>query len=137
MAATIRGVEYFYLTVRDRPGESYRLLSQMASLGVDLLAFSAVPMGGETTQLTLFPAQADRLRAAAESGGLALSGPQFAFLIQGDDELGALLGIHRKLAEAQINVFASSGVTDGQGGFGYLIYVRPQDYEQALRVLEA
>jgi len=107
----------------------------MASLGVDLLAFSAVPMGGETTQLTLFPAQAGRLQAAAESGGLALTGPQHAFLIQGDDELGALLGIHRKLAEAQVNVFASSGVTDGQGGFGYLIYVRPQDYEQASRVL--
>lgn len=136
MPVTIRRIEYFYAMVKDRPGEGYQLLSQLAQAGVDLLAFNAVPMGGETTQFMLFPADTERLAVAAERQSLVLTGPQHAFLIQGDDRLGACAEIHRKLAEAHINVFSSSGVTDGRGGFGYVLHVRPDDYERAARVLE-
>jgi hypothetical protein len=136
MAAEIRRAEYFYLMVRDRPGEAYTLLSRLASAGVDLLAFSAIPMGGETTQLVLYPAEATKLLAAAEQAGLVLTGPQRAFLITGDDQLGAIAEIHGTLAREKINVFASSGVTDGRGGFGYLLHVRPEDFERAAQTLE-
>ncbi len=37
--------------------------------------------------------------------------------------------------EAGVNVFASNGVTDGKGSYGYVLYVRPQDYEAAARAL--
>jgi hypothetical protein len=67
--------------------------------------------------------------------GLVLTGPQYAFLIQGDDRLGALVEVHEKLNAANINVFASNGVTDGRGAFGYVIYLRPQDFDEAVRVL--
>lgn len=135
MSASIRRTEYYYLMVKDRPGEAYRLLSHLAAEGVDLLAFNAIPMGGATTQLVLFPADPAIFVRAAEKTGLNLVGPQQAFLITGDDKLGAIAGIHRSLAEAQINVFSSHGVTDGQGGFGYLLHVRPEDYERAAQVL--
>lgn len=137
MPLQIRRAEYYYVTVKDRPGEAYNLLSRLAAEGVELLAFSAVPMGAETTQLILFPAETPKLLRMAEKGGLVLAGPQHAFLITGDDRLGALAEIHRKLAEARINVFASSGVTDGRGGFGYLVHVRPEDGERAAQVLES
>jgi hypothetical protein len=137
MPAKIRRAEYFYLTVKDRPGEAYRLLSQLASGSVNLLAFSVVPMGGDSTQLMVFPEDVQQLRMFSERAKLTLVGPQAAFLIQGDDELGALVEIHHKLSDAQINVSASSGVTDGRGGFGYIVYVAPQDFERATRVLEA
>ena len=136
MAASIKRVEYFHLTVRDRPGEGHQLLSRLAAEGVDLLAFTAVPAGGETTQLVLFPSDGAVFQRAAEKSGLAVTGPQWAFLITGDDQLGAFAEIHRRLADAQINVYSSSGVTDGRGGFGYLVHVRPDDYERAARVLE-
>ena len=58
-----------------------------------------------------------------------------ALLIQGDDELGALAGIHQKLYEADNNVYASSGVTDGSGSYGYLIYVKEDDFERAAATL--
>jgi hypothetical protein len=135
--ASIRRATYYYLMVKDRPGEGYRLLSHLADQGADLLAFNAVPLGGETTQLVLFPADAAHFAKAAERIGLSLTGPQHAFLITGDDRLGAFAEIHRKLAEAGINVFASSGVTDGRGGFGYVIHVRPEDHERAAHVLES
>jgi hypothetical protein len=104
---------------------------------VNLLAFSVVPMGGDTTQLTVFPADAQQLRVVEHEARLTLTGPQPAFLIQGDDELGALVDIHLKLSESQINVSASSGVTDGRGGYGYVVYVAPQDFEKAARTLQA
>ena len=135
MAARIQRVEYFYATVKDRPGEAYRALSGLAKGGANLLAFNAVPVGGDATQLMVFPEHPGRLRSAAETAGLVLTGPERAFLIQGDDELGALVDIHQKLYEAQINVYASGGVADGRGGYGYLIYVRPQDYDKAARAL--
>lgn len=137
MPALIRRTDYYYVMVKDRPGEAYRLLSRLATEGVDLVAFNAVPLGGETTQLVLFPSDPGVFQRAAEKTGLALTGPQRAFLITGDDQLGAFAEIHRKLAEAQINVYASSGVTDGRGGFGYLVHVRPEDYDRAARVLES
>jgi len=43
-AFTIRPVEYYYATVRDELGAAYRVLAQLASRGVGLLAFTAVPL---------------------------------------------------------------------------------------------
>ena len=135
MEANILGVDYYNMTVRDVPGEAYRLLSQLAAAEVNLLAFSAVPIGPEQTQLVLFPENVDALSRAAQRRGLPLTGPQRAFLIQGDDALGAFAGIHRILTDSDINVYASTGVTDGRGGFGYILYVKGADYQRAAEAL--
>jgi hypothetical protein len=135
MSFTIRRVDYFYTTIQDQPGEAYKLLSQLAGLGINLLAFSGVPLGPMHTQLTLFPEDTLKMKNAANKAGLALDGPHPALLVQGDDELGALAGIHEKLYEANVNVYASSGVSDGKGSYGYVIYVRPEEYERAVKTL--
>lgn len=135
MTAKVRPVSYFNATVRDAPGAAYGVLSELAAEKVDLLAFSAVPIGPEYTQLVLFPDDTTRLLEFAAKSGTVLHGPQKALLVQGDDELGALTGIHRKLADARVNVYASTGVTDGQGRFGYLLYVRDADFQEACRAL--
>ena len=131
MSMKIRRVEYFHATVKDQPGEAYTLLSHLASAEVNLLAFNAVPVGPEQTQLVIFPESVESLAQAAERSGLILTGPQRAFLIQGDDKLGALVDLLRKLNDSRINVYASSGVTDGRGGYGYVLYVRSEHYEDA------
>ena len=135
MGMKMRRVEYFHATVKDQPGEAYKLLSQLASAEVNLLAFNAVPVGPEQTQLVIFPESVESLARAAEKSGLILTGPQRAFLIQGDDRMGALVDLHRKLCDARINVYASSGVTDGRGGYGYILYVRSEHYEDAATAL--
>jgi hypothetical protein len=131
MPFTIRRIDYFYATVRDEPGAAHRILSQLSGLGVNLLAFNAVPSGPTRTQLALFPEDDGKLRAAARSAGLALDGPHPALLVQGDDELGALASVHERLAAAGVDVYASSGVTDGRGSFGYVVYVREGQFEKA------
>ena len=135
MAFEIRRVEYFYTTVKDQPGEAYKVLSVLASLGINLLAVTAVPFGPMNTQLTIFPEDAGRLRSEAQKSGLKLEGPQPALLVQGDDKLGALVEVHMKLFDADVNIYASSGVSDGKGSYGYIIYVRPDDYEKAVTAL--
>jgi hypothetical protein len=136
MAVTIRRVAYFYTTAPDRPGEAYRLLTDLAALKVDLVAFTAVPVGPFRTQLALFPSDDSLLRNAAQKSGLQLDGPHWALLVQGDDEIGVLARIHEILYRANVNVYAASGVTDGRGGFGYVIYVRPEQFEEAAAALE-
>jgi hypothetical protein len=135
MAFQIRRADYFYTTVKDQPGEAYRLLSQLADLGINLLAFTAVPLGPTNTQLTLFPEDSPKLAFEAERAGILLDGPHPALLVQGDDELGALASIHERLHEAGVSVYASSGVTDGRGSYGYVLYIRPQEVDRALSSL--
>ena len=135
MPDVIRRVDYFTATIKDRPGEGYKLLAQLAELGLNLVAFTAIPMGPSSTQLTLFPEDSGRMVSAAQRAGMRLDGPHPAFLVQGDDKLGALAEIHQALFGADVNIYASSGVTDGRGTFGYLLYVRPEEYERAAAAL--
>jgi hypothetical protein len=135
MPFTIRRVEYFYTIVKDKPGEAYKLLNLLAAMGVNQLAFSAIPVGPDSTQLAVFPDDPDKLTSEAKRSGMHLDGPHHALLIQGDDELGALAGIHQNLFTANINVYASTGVTDGRGSYGYLIYVKEDDFIRAAQTL--
>lgn len=136
MAFKIRKVDYFYISVEDQPGEAYKLLSQLEKSGINLVAFTAIPVGPERTQLTLFPEDTAQMMNNSQKIGLALDGPHPALLVSGDDELGALAEIHEKLSDAKVNVYASTGVADGAGGFGYLLYIRPEEYDRALSALE-
>jgi hypothetical protein len=135
MAVHIRRVSYYQASVKDKPGEAYKLLEQLASSGVNLLGFNAIPVGTEFTQLVLFPENEGLLVKTAEQNGIVLSGPEHALLCRGDDRLGAFADIHRQLYDAHINVYASSGVTADCGRFGYLVYVKADQFEDAARVL--
>ena len=95
-----------------------------------------MPVGPFRTQLTLFPSDEGALSRAAAKSGLQLDGPHRALLVQGDDEIGTLARLHERLYQAKVNVYAASGVTDGRGGFGYVIYVRPEQFEQAAAALD-
>ena len=135
MAHKIRRIDYFYITVKDEPGEGYQLLSVLADLGINLLSFTAVPVGPAHTQLTIFPEDAAKMEDEAKKVGIVLDGPHPALLVQGDDELGVLADIHSKLYDAKVNIFASSGVADGKGNYGYVLYVRADEYDRAASAL--
>jgi hypothetical protein len=135
MAHEIRRVDYFYTTVEDRPGEALRFLSILREVGINLLAFTAIPVGLLQTQLTMFPDDAPRLKEESRKSGFTLDGPHPAFLVQGADVPGAIVDIHEKLFHSGINVYASTGVSAREGGFGYILYVRPGDFEAAAEAL--
>ena len=136
MAFTIRPVHYYYANVRDEFGAASRVLAALSGRGVNLLAFTAVPSGPALAQFALFPEDSAKLVSEAREAGLALDGPHRALLIQGDDELGALAGVHERLVDAGVDIYASTGVTDGRGAFGYVVYVREEQFEKAREVFE-
>ncbi len=136
MAFRIRAVEYYYATVRDELGAAYQVLTALAERRVNLLAFTAVPSGPALAQFALFPEQPQVLVAEARAANLPLDGPYRAFLVQGDDELGALATVHQRLVDAGVDIYASAGVTDGEGSFGYVVYVREDMFQRALEALD-
>ena len=69
MAYTIRRADYYHTTIDDEPGEAYRVLSQLASQGINLLAFTGMPVGPMRTQFTLFPEDGAIVGEAARRAG--------------------------------------------------------------------
>ncbi|RKX23566.1 MAG: hypothetical protein DRP45_10270 [Candidatus Zixiibacteriota bacterium] len=130
-------VEYYYSLVADKPGEARRLLEFLSEKAVSLLVFTAFPVGDGQSQLDFFPTDPDQLKAAAEDANIPLIGPKKAFLIQGEDQVGALYEYHLKLSNAGINIHASAAVVDGTGRFGYVIWVNQADYKNASQALRS
>lgn len=135
MSYKIRKLNYYYAITQDKPGEAHKILSILADVGVNQLAFNTMQMGPERAQITLFPEDESLLVRVAKTAGLNLDGPYNAILVQGTDEMGALVEIHEKLHNANINIASSTAIADGSGSYGYLIYVRPDDYDKAADAL--
>jgi hypothetical protein len=137
MADTVRGIEYYYVTVPDAPGEGQRILSALKERGVNLLAYLGFPLGGGQSQIDLVPDDAESLKETAQQAGVTLSEAKRAFLIQGDDRVGAVSDTTAKLAEANINVTAAAATGAGSGRYGMILWVAPADYERASATLGA
>lgn len=135
MADTVRRVEYYYATVPDTPGEGRRILAALREEGVNLAAFLAFPTGGGQSQLDLVPEDPAALRAAAEKAGITLSEPKQAFLVQGDDRVGAVADATAKLAEADVNATAAAAAAAPGGSYGMILWVAPEDYDRAAEAL--
>jgi hypothetical protein len=125
------------VTVPDAPGEGQRILSALQESGVNLLAYLGFPAGGGQSQLDLVPEEPGALKDAAERLGLTLSEAKRAFLVQGDDRVGAVADTVAKLAEASINVTAAAATSAGSGRYGMILWVAADDYDRAAGVLGA
>ncbi len=137
MADKVRRVEYYYVTVADKPGEGLKVLSALKNGGVLLLAYQAFPTGGGKAQLNLVPEDANKFKTAAKAAGFTLTGPKRAFLITGDDRVGAAAEHAKKLADAKINITAVTALGAGSGRYGMILWVAPADYEKAATALGA
>jgi len=84
---------------------------------VNLLAFHAFP-SARKAQVDFVPSDAALFTAAAKGAKIKLSKPKTAFLIDGDDRVGALANILSRLGGGEINVTAVTGVCAGWGDMG-------------------
>ena len=134
MADTIQRVDYFYTMVPDKPGEAARVLAVLREAGVNLLVFSGFPEG-RRGQLDFVPADAGAFRQAAKKAGWKLTGPRRAFLLQGEDRVGAVAETLGRLAAAKINVTAIDAVCAGGGRYGAILWVLQRDVGRAAKVL--
>jgi hypothetical protein len=135
MADTVKSVDYYYVTVRDEPGEGKRILSALKDSGVNLIAFLGFPLGDGRSQLDLVPEDPQSLEEAAERSGITLSDAKRALLIQGDDRVGAVAEFIAKLADANVNVTAAAATAAGSGRYGMILWIAPADHERAAQLL--
>jgi hypothetical protein len=136
MADTVRLVEYFYVTVPDKPGEAARALNTLRHAGVNLLAFSGFPQG-RRAQLDFIPADPAAFKQAAKKANWKVVGPRRGFLVYGDDRVGAVADLLERLAAAKINVTAIDAVSVADGRYGAIFWVAPKDVKKAAVLLEA
>jgi hypothetical protein len=136
MSETIRKVDYFYIKAPNKPGEGARVLEKLWGAGVNLLVFSGFPAGRQA-QIDFIPENPALFQEAAKRAGLKLSSKKSGFLIQGEDRIGAVAEIMRKLAAAKINVTAIDAVSAGQGRYGAILWVKPKDLSKAAQTLGA
>jgi hypothetical protein len=77
MADAIRLVDYFYVTLSDRPGEGARALGVLREAGVHLNAFHAFP-AGRRAQLDFVPSDPSAFKAAAKMAKWKITEPKKA-----------------------------------------------------------
>ena len=137
MTDTVRRVEYYYAEVPDQPGEGRDVLSALKEASVNLLAFSGFPVGGGMAQLDFVPEDSEAFTKAIAGLGLTFSERKNAYLVKGDDRAGAAAETLARLADEGINMIASQAIAAGSGRWGMILWVSPNDYERAGRVLGA
>ncbi len=133
MAESIRRVEYYYVVVPDKPGSGAAVLSALQTAGVNLLAYLGVPAGRGKSQVDLIPEEPAAFKLAARSAGLKLSRAKRAFLVEGDDRVGVVADLTRRLAEAKINITAACATAAGSGRYGMILWVPAASYEKAAK----
>jgi len=132
----IRKVAYFSMQVPNRPGVGVQMLNAIANGKHNLLAFTGFPNGARA-QVDFVPSRPAEFARGAKKAGIKLGRKKTAFLVQGEDRVGALVRILARLAEAKINMVAMDAVTAGSGRYGAIFWVRPKDIGRASRLLGA
>lgn len=134
MAENVRKVDYFTLSIPDKAGQGIRVLKQLQDAGVNLLAFSAFPRA-RRAQADFVPEESAKFKSTVKKLGLEVSERKTGFLLQGEDRVGALIETLDKLAQAQINVTAMNAVASGEGRYGAIFWVKPENLQKAAKAL--
>jgi hypothetical protein len=137
MTDSVQTVEYYDVIVDDEAGAVQTVLAALGDNDVNLLAFLGFPAGEGRSQIDLVPEDPAALRAAAERLDLDLHGPRTAFLVQGDERVGAVAEITSTLADAGVNITAAAAVGAGSDRFGIVVWVAPDDHARAAKALGA
>jgi len=137
MADRIKKVTYCYAKVPSRAGNGAKVLEEIKDADVNLLAFSGFPAGKGKAQLDFVAENTPALRRVARTNGWRLSKTKKAFLVTGNDSMGAAYRHIKKLADRKINVTAADAICAGKGRYGMILWVRPKDYAKASRALRA
>jgi hypothetical protein len=137
MADRIRKVNYCYTKVSNRAGQGAKMLEDIKDAGIDMVAFSGFPIGRGKAQLDFVTPDISTLRRLAKKKGWRLSKMKKGFLVQGQDNEGAVHRHVKKLADNRISVTAADAVAAGKGRYGMILWVKPKDYAKAARTLKA
>ncbi len=137
MAYRVRKVNYCKMTVPSRTGQAEAALGAIMEAGINMHAFSGFPLKAGKSQLDFIVDDSAAVQRLGKKSGWRLSKTKKAFLVQGNDEVGAIHKIFKKLSDEKINVTAADAVAAGVGRYGMILWVKPAVYTRAARILKA
>ena len=136
MADIVRRIEYYYTIVPNRAGAGTKVLNALKAGSVNLIALNGFPTSARRAQLDFVPSDRDAFLTATKKAGIKLVGPRVAFLIQGEDRVGAVADILSKLGQAHINITAMQAIAAGAGRYGAVLWVKPRNIGKAAQALD-
>jgi len=137
MAYRVREVNYFSLSLPNRAGQVEKILREVRSAEINLYAFTGFPQKAGKTQVDLVTDESTKLQRIAKKNSWRVSKTKKAFLVTGNDEIGAVHEVLKKLADDKISVVAADAVSAGTGHYGMILWVKPKVYSRAARALKA
>ncbi|MFN0169267.1 MAG: hypothetical protein ACKV22_22820, partial [Bryobacteraceae bacterium] len=108
-------VSYFSLVVPNKAGEGARILNALKEAGVNLIALWGYPVKGKKAQVDLVPEDAPAFQKAVKKLGIDPGKKRPAFLVSGEDRVGAIADAMSALAAEGISVWAAQAVSPGGG----------------------
>lgn len=135
MADIVRRIEYYYTVVPNRAGAGVKVFNALKARGANLIALNGFPTSTRRAQLAFVPSDRDAFLAAAQKAGIKLKGPRVAFLIQGEDRVGAVADVLSKLGQARINVTAMQAIATGAGRYGAILWIKSRNVGKAAQAL--
>ena len=111
------------------------MLTLFKEAGVNFVGIWGYPAGKSKSRIDLVPVDAAALKKTAKQLKIDIGKKQTAFHITGEDRPGAVAEVLAKLAEKKINVYAAQALCAGNGRFGALVQVDPDDVKKAAKAL--
>ena len=138
MAQSVCKVEFFTATIANKIGEGAKVLYALKEAGVNLAAFWGYPLGAKAKMaaIEIIPVSAAGFGKIARKAGLQIE-KGMAFLVEGDDQPGAVADLLGALAAAGINVNAVKAMQSGEAKYRAGIFVAKEDLRKAAKVLGA
>jgi hypothetical protein len=128
-------LEYYSVVVSNKPGKGEQVLGALKEAGVNFVAIWGYPVGKGKSKIDLVAEDTAGLKQAAKKLKIELGKKQTAFHITGEDHPGAVAEVLAKLAAKEINVSAVQALCAGNGRFGALVQVAPDDVKKATKAL--
>ena len=128
-------LEYYSVVVPNKPGKGEHVLSALKEAGVNFVAIWGYPVGKSKSKIDLVAEDPAGLKKAAKKLKIELGKKQTAFHVTGEDHPGAVAEVLAELAAKKINVGAMQALCAGNGRFGALIQVAPEDVKKAAKAL--
>ena len=128
-------IEYYSVVVSNKPGKGEQILTALKEAGVNFVGIWGYPLGKGKSRIDLAAEDPALLKKAAKQLKIDLGKKQTAFHISGEDHPGAVAEVLLKLAAKDINVFAAQAICAGNGRFGALVQVAPDDVKKATKAL--
>jgi hypothetical protein len=128
-------LEYYSVVVSNKPGKGENVLSALKEAGVNFVGIWGYPSGKRKSRIDLVAEDTKLLKKAAKQLKIELGKKHTAFHITGEDHPGAVAEVLAKLAAKEINVFAVQALCAGNGRFGALLQVAPDDVKKATKAL--